>query len=108
MKWDFYIDTTTETHHTYRVFDISKRIPTEGICPVLTDFAGSSFYPEDENALINLTDSIGLVWGLIRLKAPTVELKKWLNEKSIQIGRCETKASILRAVNAVQRHLKGN
>ena len=106
--WNFgniLIDATTETHHLYQMFGKTKRIPTEGICPVLTDFARSVFFPDSERSLTLLVDTIGIVWGLLRLKCPDNELKQWLNEQSVRIGHCTSKTAIQKTVNAVQTHL---
>jgi hypothetical protein len=103
--WNFgnvLIDTTEETEFKYNVFGKKIKVATEGICPVLTDFARSLFFSKETRVLEHLTDNLGILWGLLRHKCPVNEWKPWLNEKSIHVCQCTSKAAILRVLHEVE------
>jgi hypothetical protein len=105
--WNFgniLLDTTNETYSPYNVFGKKIKIPTEGVCPVLTDFARSLFIANETRILEHLTDNIGSLWSFMRHKCPIEEWKQWLNQKSIDIGKCSSKTAIFKLVKEVQSH----
>jgi len=109
--WNFgniLMDTTDEIETCYRVFGKNKRVKTEGICPVLTDFARSIFFQKEARVLEHLTDNLGILWGLLRHKCPVTEWKPWLNEKSIEIGQSMSKTAIQRVLHEVQSYMTLN
>jgi hypothetical protein len=106
-SWHFgniLLDTTDDTEVEYTVFNEKIKVATEGVCPVLTDFARSLFYKT--RSLECLTDDLGILWSLLTYKCPVNDWKPWFHEKSIEIGYCNFKEDILRVIHTVQTFLE--
>lgn len=104
MDWNLgniLIDRTDESESilSYKVFDKTIRVRTEGICPVITDF-GRSMWCEPN--LTFLTDNLGVLWDLLKHTCPNEEWKKWLDDKSVAICHCRSKTAILRGLSEVR------
>lgn len=78
------IDETSETTFTYTTFNKTWKIPTHYILVKLTDFSRSSFVNPKTVEPYQLSDQIALIWEMCSRKAPTKELKVFLQELSLK------------------------
>lgn len=103
--WNFgniLIDSTDEIEVKYNVFGKKIRVATEGICPVITDFARSLFISKEKLSIDHLMETIGMLWSILYLNCPDKGWSDWLNEKSITLYKCTSKAASLRIVHDIQ------
>jgi serine/threonine protein kinase len=100
------IDTTTDKTITYRMGRKKIVIPTEGICPVLTDFGHSDWFDKEDEPIYHLTNMLTLLWILIKSFCTDNTWKEHLRIKSKSVGAVQSRKEAMEITQRLLRDLK--
>ena len=100
------IDTTTDKTITYRMGRKKIVVPTEGICPVLTDFGHSDWFDKEDEPIYHLTNMLTLLWILVKSFCTDDAWKEHLRIKSKAVGAVQSRKEAMEITQRLLRDLK--
>ena len=87
------LDTTNSKIHEYNALGTVFRIKTNGVSPVLTDFARSTLRPPKSLEIWTLSNQLSMIWDIFKSSCPFD--KNTIRDFAIAIGQVETRADII-------------